>query len=283
MSLLKFEYLKNAEMKRVVPVNGVKVVDKNGYIGEDMTEYFPHQPYMNYVNYALVLNGPNYSKMGKGQVEFIDSEYLVNIGGRDYKTCTIGGMVWLAENLDYKFEINAETHETIPVNPYSTPDTPAAWYYNRNELQYGIDGTYKCGLLYNWYAAKYLNDHKDTLIPGWHVPTTGEWNTLVSELASARPAEELKAKDKTVTDSWPSNFSGNDTYGFNALPAGRYLSTYTFDSIGTKTYFWTLTAYNPSYHSAYFIYMQSSGYTVLEEHYDNTAYQGMSIRLVKDA
>ena len=243
MSLLKFEYLKNAEMKRVVPVNGVKVVDKNGYIGEDMTEYFPHQPYMNYVNYALVLNGPNYSKMGLGQVEFIDSEYLANIGGREYKTCTIGGMVWLAENLDYKFDVNGSQ---ISLNPSGHPKTEAAWYGNRDELSYGIDGTYKCGLMYNWYAVNYLNTHRAEIIPGWHVPTKAEWENLISEVGGRTTAGlKLKAKNNTVTSSWPTGWKGTDDYGFNVCPCGSY-GNGAFEYFGTQTFMWTINMYDNS-------------------------------------
>jgi uncharacterized protein (TIGR02145 family) len=274
MSLLKFEALKNVDMKRIVPINGVKIVDKNGYIGEDITEYFPHQQNMNYVNYALTLNGPNYSKIGLGQVEFIDSDYLVNIGGRDYRTCTIGGMVWLAENLDYKFEVSGSQ---ISLNPNGTPNTPAAWYYDRDELNYGIDGTYKCGLLYNWHAVKYLNDNRASLIPGWHVATHQEWTNLATEIGGESTAgTKLKAKNNTVTSNWPSNWSGTDDFEFNALPSGRCVGS--FNSLGSCSYFWTSTEYNGI--NAYSRYL-GTGASLKSDYYDKP--YGYSVRLVKDA
>lgn len=272
MSLLKFEALKNVDMKRIVPINGVKIVDKNGYIGEDMTEYFPHQPYMNYVNYALVLNGPNYSKMGLGQVEFIDSDYLVNIGGRDYKTCTVGGMVWLAENLDYKFDVSGSQ---ISLNPSTIPSTPAAWYYNRDELNYGIDGKYKCGLLYNAYAVKYLNDNKDTLIPGWHVPTNDEYQALINDIGS-NSGTKLKSKNNTVTSNWPSGWNGTDDYGFNALPTGRLWQS-SFEYFNTSNFIWSSTKYDGSQFRMLVIDTNASVYL----NYSPMSY-GYSVRLVKD-
>lgn len=274
MSLLKFEALKNVDMKRIVPINGVKIVDKNGYIGEDITEYFPHQPNMNYVNYALTLNGPNYSKMGLGQVKFIDSEYLVEIGGRQYRTCTIGGMVWLAENLDYKFQVSGSQ---ISLNPQGTPFTPAAWYYNRDELNYGIDGTYKCGLLYNWHAVKYLNDNRATLIPGWHVPSDTEWANLATEIGGASTAgTKLKAKNNTVTSNWPSGWGGTDNYGFTALPAGCYDGR--FYTVGSNSFFWTATENSSS--SAYYRYLVTGA--SMSSSYDDK-YYGYSVRLVADS
>lgn len=271
-SLLKFENIKNVEMRRVVPTNGVKIVDKNGYIGADITEYFPHQPNMNYVNYAEVINGPNYSKLGLGQVEFIDSDYLAEIGGRQYRTCTIGGMVWLAENLDYKFQVDGSQ---ISLNPQGSPTTPACWYYNRDELNYGIDGTYKCGLLYNWHAVKYLNDNRATLIPGWHVPSDTEWTNLANEIGS-NPGTKLKAKNNTVTSNWPSGWGGTDNYGFSALPSGGYFGP--FGSLGSDSYFWTSAESNSS--SAYYRYL-GTGASLGSGSYDKT--YGLSIRLVKDA
>ncbi len=150
-----------------------------------------------------------------------DASGYVTIGGRQYKTVTIGNQEWLAENLDYKFSYNGST---LPIGRSGTPSTPAAWYYNNNEASYGIDGTYKCGLLYNWYAAKYLDDNKATLLPsGWHVPTLSEWNTLITNVGGISVAGlNLKAAENTVTSNWPdSQWGGNNTYGFNSLPAGR--------------------------------------------------------------
>lgn len=274
MSLLKFEYLKNAEMKRVVPVNGVKIVDKNGYIGADMTEYFPHQPYMNYVNYALVLTGPNYSKTGLGQVEFIDSEYLVNIGGRDYKTCTIGGMVWLAENLDYKFNVNGTR---IPLNPSDMPSTPAAWYIKSDEAQYGIDGLYKAGLMYNWYAVDYLEQNKSTIIPGWHVPSVNEYNTLLAEIKNAAPV--LMARQNSIKDGWPgSTWTGTDTYGFFACPHGSIQSNSSSGFGGTHMA-WTSSRYNAGVATSY--YFRIYGGMASTEYMGRAV--GAPIRLVKDA
>ena len=91
--------------------------------------------------------------------------YTQNIGGKDYNCVKMpDGKVWMAENLDFKFS-------GVDIGPSDSPSSPSAWYYNNDEATYGIDGTRKCGLLYNWHAVKHLNDHRSTLCPGWHVPT----------------------------------------------------------------------------------------------------------------
>lgn len=135
----------------------------------------------------------------------------VKIGGRRYPVVKIGNQEWLAENLDYKFA-------GCDIGPSGTPSTPAAWYYDDDESTYGIDGTRKCGLLYNWYAVKYLDDNKATLLPaGWHVPTKAEFETLL-ETVGGKPTAGTKLKASNV--SWAASWNGTDDFGFSALPAG---------------------------------------------------------------
>lgn len=200
---------------------------------------------------------------------------VVTIGGRDYPYVQIGNQLWLAENLDYKFQVNGSQ---IPIGETGTPTTPAAWYNNNDEATYGIDGTYKCGLLYNWHALKYLEDNKATLLPdGWHVPTRTEWETLTTEVGGSNVAgTKLKATNGVIDGSWPSNWNGTDDYGFCALPAGYYYNTF---QIGTSSCFWNITEDGKSF--AY-------NSTIVAEHNSVTTStyskkRGHPVRLVKDS
>ena len=158
-----------------------------------------------------------------------------DIGGRTYRTVTIGNQIWLAENLDYKFDYNGSE---LPVGVSGYPSTPAAWYYT-NEETYGIDGTRKCGLMYNWYAAKYLDDNKATLLPpGWHVPTQAEWFTLAETVTESIAGYLLKALDN-ATGNWPTGWGGNDEYGFGALPGGMRLNGGSSFDVGDSITYWT--------------------------------------------
>lgn len=114
--------------------------------------------------------GPTWTSWN--EFEIIDG---VVIGGRMYPTVTIGNQVWLAENLDYKFD-------GCDIGAAGIPSTPAAWYYDNDEATYGVNGN-RYGLLYNQYAVDYLNQHLSELgIPsGWHVPSSTEWQTLISQ------------------------------------------------------------------------------------------------------
>jgi uncharacterized protein (TIGR02145 family) len=254
-------------LKNIMPTTGVKVVDENGYIGGDfLGVYYPGTNYYN--NFAVVIPGADYSTSGLGTVTFAD--ITTTIGGRVYRTVTIGGATWLAENLDYKFS-------GCGIGGSGTPSTPNAWYYNNDEATYGIDGTRKCGLLYNWYAVKLLNDNRSELIPGWHVPTNDEWTALANAVGGTGVAgTRLKAIDGAADGSWPADWNGTDDYGFGALPAGYYDGS--FRNVGSSSRFWTTTENGSS--SAYIRYL-ATGASMSSSYYNKG--HGYSVRLVADS
>ena len=199
-------------------------------------------------------------------------EWTVTIGGRNYKTVTIGGITWLAENLDYKFS-------GVDIAPSGSPSTPAAWYYNNDEATYGIDGSRKCGLLYNWNAVKLLNDNKSELIPGWHVPTNDEWTALANAVGGTDVAgTRLKALDGAADGSWPTGWNGTDEFGFAAFPAG-YRFSGSFNDLGSRAHFWTATENSSS--DAYYRYFDTGASMRSVSH--NKTINAFSVRLVKDS
>lgn len=244
---------------------GIKVVDENGYVGATLTDYFPHVGNTYYNNFAIVVEGADFSQSGLGRVTFI-TPGSADIGGRTYSTVNIGGVTWLAENLDFKFS-------GVDIGPSGSPSSPSAWYYNNDEATYGIDGTRKCGLLYNWLAVKHLNDNRSTLCPGWHVPTTSEWDALATAVGGASTAgTKLKASGV----SWASSWGGTDDYGFAALPAGRRYSGY-FSNVGSSANFWTASEHSSS--NANHLYFGTGASMSSYSDYKTNAY---SVRLVKD-
>lgn len=251
-------------LKNIMPTTGVKVVDESGYIGGDfLGAYYPSTNYYN--NFAVVIPGADYSASGLGTVTFVDN--TTTIGGRVYKTVTINGVTWLAENLDYKFS-------GCGIGGGGSPSTPNAWYYNNDEDTYGIDGTKKCGLLYNWHAVKLLNDNKSELIPGWHVPTKEEWDALANAVGGTGVAG---TRLKAANVSWATSWGGTDDYGFGALPAGYRSSDY-FSSVGANAFFWLPDDVSGS--NAYDKVFSSSSSILSEQ---GGKYLGFSVRLVKDS
>ena len=192
---------------------------------------------------------------------------MVVIGGRNYPYVQIGNQLWLAENLDYKFEVDGSQ---LPIGVKGTPSTPSAWYYNNDEKTYGVNGN-KYGLLYNWYAAKYLEDNKSTLLPeGWHVPSETDWSTLS---VTCGGSNSCGTKLKSTTE-WSSG-NGDDSYGFSAFPSGYYDGS--FRRLGDDIYLWT----NESYGMDARVINLSPGTSLNFSGYSKT--YGSSIRLVKDS
>jgi uncharacterized protein (TIGR02145 family) len=243
----------------VVPINKIVVVDANGYIGFDLTNYFQTRGETFYYNFAI-LSSDDYSSKGLGQVTFYTPASNV-IGGRTYRSVIIGGKEWLAENLDFKFSGLAFGQSG------TSSSEPRGNYYQNNSSSYYV----KYGILYNWIAVKYLEDNKSSLIPGWHVPTTAEWDALVTAVGGTSVAG---TKLKSTTD-WSSG-AGTDDYGFSALPAGTYNGI--FGNLGYLASFWTATENNSSIANNRYFDTGASMYSVSS--YKDYQY---SVRLVKDS
>lgn len=249
-------------LQAIVPVPGGKVlvVDENGYIGsKSLPTFYPSA----YTSYAFVVSGADFSGEGLGQVTLIDPG-TADIGGRSYRTVSINGVIWTAENLDFKAS-------GINIGPSSMPGTPAAWYYNNDEATYGVNGN-KYGLLYNWHAVKYLDDNRDVLMPGWHVPTRYEFDALGIAVGGFSVAG-TKLKSST---GWNTG-NGTDDFGFATFPAGR-LNSGSFEDLGSRAYFWTATEYSSV--DAYGLYFDT-GASVSLGYSDKTS-RAFSVRLVKD-
>lgn len=194
------------------------------------------------------------------------------IGGKTYPTVTMpDGHEWLALNLDY-----AWSGLSVPTSSATTSSSPQAVYYNYDESAYGWNGT-KYGLLYNGIAVRYLENNKNTLCPGWHVPSNSEYGALLTAIGSGA-AGKLKS-----TSGWE-DLNGTDIYGFGVVPAGQFSDAgfgIEFREIYNTGYLWT----NPSSASATSSnakfwqdssnnYTYSQGYSLTASHF--------SIRLIKD-
>lgn len=250
-------------MKPIMPISGGRIVvcDESGYIGlSSLPTYFPSA----YTSYAIVIAGADFSGAGLGRVTII-TPGTSDIGGRTYRVVTINGVTWLAENLDYKAS-------GVDIAPIGSPTTPAAWYYNNSEATYGVNGN-KYGLLYNWHAVKHLNDNRVTLMPGWHVPTTGEWDALANAVGGSGGAgTKLKANS-----GWNSG-NGSDDFGFSVFPAGCRASG-SFRYLGSYASFCTATESSST--NAY--YRDFSAGASMGSNNNNKTDNAYSVRLVKDS
>lgn len=255
-------------LQAIVPVSGgIRVCDAYGYVGGNYFGAYYPASYNFYNNFAIVVDGADFSQSGLGTVTLL-TPGTDTIGGRTYRTVTMpDGKTWLAENLDFKFS-------GCDIGPNGSPSSPAAWYYNNDEALYGIDGTYKCGLLYNNYAFTFLENNKDTLIPGWRIPSYDDWwsGILPAVGGASTAATVLKSLDDSITTGYPSGWNGTNVYGFSCLPAGRRHS-------GQFTGFGTSTEYFRSKSSPYTCSF-GTGASVGEGYLNQAS--ALPIRLVKD-
>jgi uncharacterized protein (TIGR02145 family) len=106
--------------------------------------------------------------------------------GKTYKTVSIGGKVWMAQNLNYK---------AYGSNCYDGKNSNCD-KYGRLYSNAGYDGVVVCP-------------------SGWHVSTQREWNVLVTEAGGSSAGKTLKAKT-----GWAKNGNGTDAYRFSAIPGG---------------------------------------------------------------
>ena len=121
---------------------------------------------------------------------------------------------------------------------------------------------------YTWEAAVRIA----ASIPGWHLPTLAEWNTLATSVGGSTTAgTKLKS-----TYGWKNNGNGTNDYGFAAFPAGIWNSS-SFSFLGNNVYFWTNRSASDTVAFCYYI---STGESMKSGSY--TKSRGYSVRLIKD-
>ena len=140
-----------------------------------------------------------------------------------YKTTTIGGQVWMAENLNY-FDI--EGAPSAIKNDWCYWDKP--------------ENCESAGRLYTWKVAQRICPE------GWRLPTNEDWAALLTAVGADSVNEILwtgSSKLKSVS-GWENDGSGTDDFGFTALPAGKKFFTKVQDGFsfhGCSALMWSST------------------------------------------
>jgi uncharacterized protein (TIGR02145 family) len=149
------------------------------------------------------------------QVSFasLQTGQFTDIENNVYNSVTIGTQIWMKENLKTtKTNDNTSILNITGNNTWSTSVQAGYCWYNNEKDNYKD----YYGALYNWYAINTGN-----LCPvGWHVPSDGEWSTLVNYLGGQDVAG---GKMKEIgTSFWQSPNSGaTNESGFSALGGGQ--------------------------------------------------------------
>jgi len=136
---------------------------------------------------------------------------------KKYKTTTINGKKWMAENLNYL-------------------TSRGSWCYDNAD-----SSCVKYGRLYDWSIAKIVCP------TGWHLPNIEEWRRLVESAGGSSTAgKKLKAANGWRKGEDTDNGNGTDDFGFSALPGGvRYPNDRhpegAFTGVGFYGDWWTAT------------------------------------------
>jgi len=192
-----------------------------------------------------------------------------NRDGKVYDVVEIGGVVWMAENINYGERIdgihNQEDNQITEKYCYDNDESNCDTY----------------GGLYQWNEMMQYNTTEGIqgICPdGWHLATDDEWTVLVNYLGGADIAG-AKLKEKG-TDHWIGNVGATDESGFSALPSGCRLSLdYTFQSLHIYVSYWSSTVGHVST-AAWYRYMEYNHTTV--HHYSRGMAMGRSVRCIKD-
>lgn len=143
----------------------------------------------------------------------MSGHYMIETSEESYEEVKIGGQIWMTRNLNTATFRNgdsimqAKTKEEW--NAANRKNIPAWCYYDNDSLH---NDTY--GKLYNWSA---VTDKRDLAPTGWHIPSSEEWHILYTFLGGRKGAVGRKLKS---TNGWEKNGNGDNSNGFNALPAG---------------------------------------------------------------
>lgn len=196
----------------------------------------------------------------------------VNIGGREYPYVQIGRQLWLAENLDYKWD-------GLGIGgSFSAYTVPHAWYYDNDEARYGENGN-KYGLLYNSYAMRDLvNGNVANLPRGWRVPSKSDYDALITYIGTN------SGKKLMSTFGWNNSGNGTDDFGFTGVACGAIITTgppYSSQYVGQFGQLWTSDDYHTWYSGVFALAYNSINATTYVKGASNE--NGLAIRLVKDA
>ncbi|MCL2690588.1 MAG: fibrobacter succinogenes major paralogous domain-containing protein [Chitinispirillia bacterium] len=172
--------------------------------------------------------------------------------GRTYRTVTIGGQVWMAENLNLNTDNGAEK---------------ISWCYDNNEAN-----CEKYGRLYIWDAAM---SACAGIGAGWRLPTSKDWVDLVSAAGGNVAGQNLKS-----TSGWNYNGNGTDQFGFSAMPGGFLAAGDVFEGMGRSGVWWSATKRDDG--DAFTWTLRSGINSVLQASPHQYKHWSYSVRCVRD-
>jgi uncharacterized protein (TIGR02145 family) len=194
-------------------------------------------------------------------------------GGQTYRTVRIGTQIWFAENLNYAGE---------------DPDNPIGRCYGDKP-----DNCTIYGRLYDWATAvgfpsscnessclsQIQSKHKGICPSGWHIPSEGDWETLMDYVGGYETAGTKLKAESGWEDYGGQSSNGTDQYGFSALPGGGGYSDNNFINVGLFGDWWSASEIDSNY--AYYRYMGFNLESTIWIYLDGKSYL-RSVRCLQD-
>lgn len=189
-------------------------------------------------------------KLNNGQCSN-GSSTVSDIDGNIYHIVSIGGQCWLKENLKTRHYKNGLPITTLTNN------------LNWQNVTYGAVCNYDniasnsqtYGKVYNWYS---VADPSGLCPTRWHVPTDGEWTTLIDFLGVGAVAGGAMKEIGVLHWASP-NFGSTNSSDFTALGAGHRNDDGTYQDLGFTGIWWTSTNYSSTGDWAQNIEIQNIG------------------------
>jgi uncharacterized protein (TIGR02145 family) len=274
-------------------VDGSKTTDGSGegdFISS-LTGLLPNTTY--YVRpYATNIAGTSY---GEGtSFKTLEANTMIDGEGNLYRTITVGGKEWMAENLKVtKYNDGTAIAKPEDNEQWAANSSGAYTIYPHSYIS-DIDSDEQMvaayGIHYNWYAV----DNPKGLCPvGWRIPTDTDWTDLTNQITGSTDLIGNKLKSRRQINSplggnyattehprWEENstYWGTDDYGFSALPSSYRFSSGTWLNIGFTGRWWTSTSLGDS--NAWFREI-TYDYGQITRTVDAKNY-GLSVRCIRD-
>ncbi|HSQ41019.1 MAG TPA: FISUMP domain-containing protein, partial [Fibrobacteraceae bacterium] len=150
----------------------------------------------------------------------------------------------------------------------STCDTYGRYYSWADAM--GIDRQYLTSL---WGETDTLVNFQGICPDGWHIPSAGEWSSLVEAVGG----EDSAGAYLKSTSGWNNDKNGLDSYGFTALPASVRNVNGNWNGLGYYADFWEASEYDGAEALFWNLYSYRTNFI---SDYDDKAF-GMSLRCLK--
>jgi uncharacterized protein (TIGR02145 family) len=201
---------------------------------------------------------------------------VFDFDGNNYSTVQIGTQCWTQSNLKVSKYRNGDNIATGLSNSVWQNTTAGAYaIYDNNPVN---DGLY--GKLYNHYA---VMDTRGLCPTGWHVPTDGEWTTLVTFLGGLSGVAGGALKSTTTQPTpggWNSpNSDATNSSGFTAGPGGLRNASGDFNYVGSSGFWWSSSLSGPSAWNRYLVYY---GGAIYRSSFNYFRTHGFSVRCLRD-